>query len=153
MQWDVFTKLSTVQVQIHWIAALCALVLGAIVLIGKKGTKTHRTIGRVYVAAMVVTSVSAFFVRSLEPGEQWHIARNFSWIHLLIPFTLFYLTLAIVYIRKGRVKDHSRSMIFTYIGGILVAGAFTFLPGRHMHTLFFGDPVEVQQKIERGLKH
>jgi len=91
----------------------------------KKGYKTHRTIGRVYVAAMVVTSVSAFFVRSLEPGEQWHIARNFSWIHLLIPFTLFYLTLAIVYIRKGRVKDHYRSMIFTYIGGILVAGAFT----------------------------
>jgi hypothetical protein len=44
-------------------------------------------------------------------------------------------------------------MIWTFTGGLLIAGAFTFLPGRHMHTLFFGDPTEILQNIESNNKH
>ena len=43
-------------------------------------------------------------------------------------------------------------MIFTFIGSLVVAGIFTFLPGRHMHTVFFGDATLIRLSIEEGLK-
>jgi len=134
-------------------AALASLVFGLSIFARKKGTKVHRLTGRAYVFFMVVTAVSAFFIRSVGPNETYSLLTNFSAIHLLIPLTLVYLFLAIRAIRKGDVKAHKLSMIFTFVGGIVVAGAFTFLPGRHMHSLFFGDPVEIQQKIDQGYKH
>lgn len=153
MNWQVFTELSTLQVQIHWMAALMSLVFGLSIFVRKKGTKVHRLVGRAYVLCMVLTAVSAFFIRSSSSDEPYSLWTNFSAIHLLIPFTLFYLFMAIRAIRKGDVKTHKLSMVFTFIGGIVIAGAFTFLPGRHMHTLFFGDPVEIQQNIDKGYKH
>ena len=153
MNWQVYTELSTLQVQIHWAAALLSLLLGVIVFVRRKGNAIHRFIGRLYVLTMVVTAVSAFFIRSPGNGSALPMLEGFSAIHLLIPYTLLSLFLAIRAIRQGRVKAHKTGMILTYIGGIIIAGAFTFLPGRHMHTLFFGDPVEIQQSIDKGLKH
>lgn len=153
MNWEVYTKLSTLQVQIHWAAAVLSFVLGLLMLVRKKGTSSHKMIGRVYLVLMLVTCLSAFFVRSLDEGEQWSLFSNFSWIHLLIILTLFYLALGFKQIRQGNVKGHAGSMVAAYVGGLIIAGAFTFLPGRHMHTLFFGDPEAVQESIDRGLKH
>lgn len=153
MNWQVFTALSTLQVQIHWMAALASLLFGISIFLNKKGSSLHKAMGRLYVFCMVVTAMSAFFVRSVPTDESWSLFKHFSAIHLLIPFTLFYLAYAIFDIRRGNIKGHKLSMTFTFVGGLLIAGAFTFLPGRHMHTLFFGDPVEIQQNIEKGYKH
>jgi len=153
MNWQVFTELSTLQVQIHWVAAIASLVFGIGIFIRKKGTASHKLFGRTYVVCMVITSLSAFFIRQLEPGEVYSLWTNFSAIHLLIPFTLTYLFLAVRAIRKGNVKSHKLSMIFAFVGGIVIAGAFTFIPGRHMHSLFFGDPVAIQKKVDSGYKH
>lgn len=153
MNWQVFTHLSTLQVQIHWMAALLSLVLGLSIFVKQKGNFIHRLTGRAYVAAMVVTAVSAFFIRSPEDGSSATMFSGFSLIHLLIPFTLINLFLAIRAIRQGRVKDHKNGMILTYIGAIVIAGLFTFLPGRHMHSVFFGDPQEIQDSIQKGYKH
>jgi len=152
MNWQVFTHLSTLQVQFHWVAALLSFVFGVFVLVNKKGTSLHRFVGRLFVFFMVVTSVSAFFVRS-NYGEPYSLLSGFSWIHLLIPLTLVYLFLGIRAIRQGRVKDHRNCMVATFAGALLIAGAFTFLPGRHMHTFFFGEPSEIQKSIESGAKH
>lgn len=153
MNWQVFTELSTLQVQVHWIAAVLSLLLGVIIFVRRKGNAIHRIIGRLYVLAMVTTAVSAFFIRSPTDGQMLSLLAGFSYIHLLIPYTLLSLFLAIRAIRQGRVKAHRTGMIITYLGGIIIAGAFTFLPGRHMHTLFFGDPTEIQQDIIKGKKH
>lgn len=150
MNWQVFTALSTLQVQIHWMAAVTSLVFGLMVLARKKGTPFHRFMGRAFVFSMVVTSLSAFFVRNVEENAAYSIWADFSAIHLLIPFTLFYLFLGIRAIRRGDVKAHKFCMIFTFVGGIGIAGAFTFLPGRHMHSLFFGDPAEIQYLVDEG---
>jgi uncharacterized membrane protein len=33
---------------------------------------------------------------------------------------------------------HRFAMVSLYVGGILIAGAFTFVPGRLMYRVFFG---------------
>ncbi|MBX2880399.1 MAG: DUF2306 domain-containing protein [Granulosicoccus sp.] len=160
MNWQVFTELSTLQVQIHWMAAVISLVLGLSIFLRPKGNRLHRLTGRAYVFTLMVTAISAFFIRgpagtvnSPAVNGAASLLSGFSWIHLLIPYTLISLFMAIRAIRQGRVKDHKSGMIYTYIGALIVAGAFTFLPGRHMHTLFFGDPVMIQESIEKGFRH
>lgn len=39
---------------------------------------------------------------------------------------------------KKRNKLHKQKLIGLYIGAIVIAGSFTFFPGRFMHQLFFG---------------
>ena len=45
---------------------------------------------------------------------------------------------ALYYARRGDIARHKRAMIGTYVGAILIAGAFTLVPGRIMHAVLFG---------------
>ena len=47
---------------VHFIASLIALGAGAVVLVRPKGTPVHRLRGRVYVVALVVTSLTALLI-------------------------------------------------------------------------------------------
>jgi len=38
----------------------------------------------------------------------------------------------------GRVADHRRIMILIFSGALVIAGLFTLVPGRIMHTALFG---------------
>ena len=40
--------------------------------------------------------------------------------------------------RTHNIKRHRNAMIGLYVGGLLIAGALTFLLGRIMHRVFFG---------------
>lgn len=130
MNWDAFSGASTV-VKIHWIAAMIALALGVLMLVRKKGTTSHKAIGRAFIAIMIVTALSSFFIREINNG-------SLSWIHIFIPITFFASWEAIHYIRKGDVKRHKRAVIGMFFGALLIPGLFTFLPGRRMWMLFFG---------------
>ena len=46
--------------------------------------------------------------------------------------------LAVWRAHKHRVTDHRRIMIMTFTGALVIAGMFTLLPGRIMHTVVFG---------------
>jgi uncharacterized membrane protein len=39
---------------------------------------------------------------------------------------------------RHRVADHRRIMILIFSGALVIAGLFTFVPGRIMHTVLFG---------------
>jgi uncharacterized membrane protein len=39
---------------------------------------------------------------------------------------------------RHRVADHRRIMIMIFVGALVIAGLFTFVPGRIMHAVFFG---------------
>jgi uncharacterized membrane protein len=41
-------------------------------------------------------------------------------------------------IKSGNVKKHKSLMINLYVGGLLVAGSFTLLPGLFLGNLIFG---------------
>jgi uncharacterized membrane protein len=40
--------------------------------------------------------------------------------------------------RRGHIRAHRFAMISLYVGGILIAGAFAFSPGRMLHKWLFG---------------
>lgn len=118
-------------VQIHIISALFALALGIAMFIRKKGTRSHKLIGRLFVMAMLMTAISAIFIRYINDGQ-------FSWIHLFIPLTFFATWEAIYFIRKGNVARHKRAVTGLFFGALLIPGVFSFLPGRIMNLMVFG---------------
>ena len=119
-------------IQLHAFAAMTAFALGVIQLAAPKGTLPHRTLGWIWVALMLVVSVSAFFIHKLRLWGPW------SPIHLLAIFTLVMLPLAVLAARRHGVPHHRRGMIAIFVGGLVVAALFTFLPGRVMHAVAFG---------------
>jgi uncharacterized membrane protein len=119
-------------IQVHAFAAMAAFALGIVQFAAPKGTIPHRAVGWLWVMLMTAVAVSAFFIHEIRMWGPW------SPIHLLAIFTLTMLPLAVLHARKHRVKDHRGAMISIFIGGLVVAGAFTFLPGRIMHAVAFG---------------
>mgnify|MGYP006243035127 FL=1 len=107
---------------IHLFAALAALVLGYVNLAREKGTRTHKIIGWVWMIAMLFVTVPSFAITETNPG-------SWSWIHGLTIVTLVSMAVAIVSIRRGKVRAHANAMIGTMIGAT-IAGGFTLLPGR-----------------------
>lgn len=119
-------------IQFHLFTVVPTFFLGTwLLFLSKKGSPLHRKVGWVYLTLMTITAVAAAFVQSLHPG-------HFSWIHIFVPLTLWGVFAAIWRIRKGDVKGHQRAMLGVYFGGLIIAGALTFYPGRLMYRLFFG---------------
>jgi uncharacterized membrane protein len=119
-------------IQIHAFAAMAAFVLGIVQFTAPKGTIPHRAIGWLWVAIMAVVSVTAFFIHEIR------LWGPFSPIHLLAIFTLIMLPLAVRHARRHQVQHHSRATIGIFTGGLVIAGLFTFLPGRLMNAVAFG---------------
>lgn len=53
---------------LHVVAAVLALVCGAVVLGMRKGTQRHRRMGRAYVAAIVAMTITSFGIYQLRDG-------------------------------------------------------------------------------------
>lgn len=119
-------------IAVHMTAALGAIATGPVALWARKGAtprpKLHRAFGYAWVTLMIVTAVSAIFIRNSELA----MFAGFSPIHLLIPVTLGMLTLAFWFLAKGNITGHRKTMQRLYIGACAVAGAFTLLPGRYL---------------------
>ena len=119
-------------VKIHLVTVIPAFVIGTwLIFFSTKGARVHRGLGVVYLTLMTVTAITTLFVRVIDPGK-------LSLIHLFIPLTLGGVIMTVVALRRGNIAGHKRSMIGLYVGALLIAGGFTFLPGRLMHAVFFG---------------
>ncbi len=118
---------------LHLMFALLALVVGAIQLVSKKGTGIHKMLGYIWVIAMVVICLSSFWIKTIVPNG---IFLGFSPIHLLSIWVLFQLARGIYFARKHEIVRHRKCMIYTYVGGLLIAGAFTLMPGRFLYKVF-----------------
>ena len=119
-------------IKLHLATVLPAFAIGTwLIFFSTKGQRAHRALGALYLALMTVTAVDTFFIRSLNPPR-------LSLIHLFIPLTLFGVVGALWNVRRGDIKGHRNAMIGLYVGGLVIAGALTLLPGRLMHHLFFG---------------
>ena len=128
--WELFAALAPM-IKLHIIAAMTALLIGIVVWLRPKGVGLHKFLGWSWVTAMAVTAGSSLFIMELNRGF-------FSFIHLFAGWVLVALPMAVFAIRRKDVKTHSRNMRNLFIGGLLIAGAFSFIPGRIMFQLFFG---------------
>jgi uncharacterized membrane protein len=119
-------------IQIHAFAAIAAFGLGIVQLTAPKGTLRHRAIGWIWVVLLAMVALSSFFIHEIK------LIGPFSPIHLLSIFTLVMLPLALAHARRHEVQRHRKAMTSIFIGALVIAGAFTFLPGRIMHAVVFG---------------
>lgn len=116
--------------QVHIAGALLSFAIGTVLLLGVKGRTFHRVLGYTWIAAMSVTAISSMFLTGLN-GD------SYSFIHLLSGWTIIVLPMGLAAARRRSIAEHRKTMTGLFMGGMLIAGLFTFLPGRMMWHLFF----------------
>lgn len=109
---------------IHIVTVIPAIPLGAWVLFRRKGDALHRMLGKIWAMLMATTAISTLWF-------------SLSWIHLFTLLVLVSLPLSIWAVRRGDIAGHRQAMEGMYIG-LVVAGAFAFLPGRFLGGILFG---------------
>jgi uncharacterized membrane protein len=119
-------------IPVHAFAAMTAFALGLVQFAAPKGALPHRTVGWIWVGLMTVVAASSFWIHEIRLLGPW------SPIHLLSIFTLIVLPIAVWRARRHRIADHRRIMTMIFVGALVIAGLFTFLPGRIMHAVVFG---------------
>ncbi|NBC37134.1 hypothetical protein GTZ99_11250 [Novosphingobium sp. FSY-8] len=107
----------------HLVCALVALALTPVMLWRRRGDPPHRALGYVWVLAMTGTAALSLMVHELRPG-------HFSLIHILSVWTLINLPIIVFSARRGNIARHARAIRGMAIGGLLIAGSFTFVFNR-----------------------
>jgi len=118
----------------HLVTAISAALLGPAILLRRKGDATHRLLGRLWAELMVVTAISSAFIYSPGAGIA---GTGFSFIHIFTVWTLVNVPLGVWAARTKRIRMHRGIMTGLYVG-LLIAGGFTFIPGRLLGQLVFG---------------
>jgi len=116
----------------HAVSAIAALVIGGVQLAGPKGTRGHRVLGYAWAGSMMWVAASSFWI------HQFRIVGPWSPIHVLSAIVLVTVPIAVVHAHRGRVAAHRAGMARLYLLALIVTGLFTFLPGRIMYRLLFG---------------
>lgn len=120
-------------IQLHIFAAVTALILGPAVLYRRRRDLLHRRLGYVWVGAMAILAISSFGIPS-------HFTPiGLGPLHGFAVVTLWSLWAGVRHAIRGNRDAHEAVFRSLYTNGLLIAGAFTFLPGRTMNRAMFGD--------------
>lgn len=128
--WAIIVKQS-LAVKVHILGALFAFGIGVFQFVGPKGTTMHKILGWSWVIFMGTVAISSIFIRQLNNGQ-------FSFIHILTVITLVNLPLLVYYARMKNIKAHKGAATGLFMGALIIAGLFAFMPGRLMWEIFFG---------------
>ena len=121
----------------HLVTAFAALVLGLFMLLRRKGTPAHRTLGWCWVVLMTATALATVFIRD----DRLPNLLGYTPIHLFTVLVAVSLPMGIARIRRGNVNGHRKTMTLLYVGSCVIAGLFTLLPGRFLGSLLWGTPM------------
>ncbi|GHF01887.1 DUF2306 domain-containing protein [Thalassotalea profundi] len=119
----------------HLATVFPAFLIGTYLLLNPKGTKRHKLLGKIYMALMLLTAIVTLFMSSVVGPA---LFNHFGYIHFFSLLVFYSVPSAYFSARNGNIAKHKSSMLGLYIGGILIAGSFTFMPGRLLHSWFFG---------------
>jgi uncharacterized membrane protein len=128
------TPLYTSLAYAHLATVVPAFLIGTALLLRKKGSPSHKTWGRVYAVLMLVTSLISLAMPAVVGPR---LAGHFGFIHIFSVVVLWCIPRAVWHARRGEIAAHKGNMLGVYIGGLLVAGGFAFMPGRMLHTMLF----------------
>lgn len=120
---------------LHLATVLPAFAIGVFQLLRRKGTPSHKLLGKIYMILMLATGLITLAMPA-EVGPR--IFGHFGFIHAFSFLTLYSVPAAYFAIRRGNIKVHRANMIGLYVGGILIAGSFALAPGRMLHEWLFG---------------
>jgi uncharacterized membrane protein len=123
-----------VSIQLHAFSAMAAFAIGILQFAGPKGTLPHRAFGFLWLGLMLTVAITSFWISGHGP----RIAGPFGPIHLLSIFVLLMAPLALYWVRRRNIRGHAMTVIGMFIGGLVIAGGFTFIPGRLMNAVAFG---------------
>lgn len=119
----------------HLATVIPAALLGAYLLIARKGDPVHRRLGRVYLILMLATATISLIMPA-QVGPRW--LGHFGFIHLLSGLVLYSVVDTYRAARRGDIQQHRRTLIGLYVGAILIAGSLAvFMPGRWLHDQLF----------------
>lgn len=119
---------------IHLATVIPAVPLGGYVLWRKKGDALHKLLGKIWATLMVITAIASFWIG--EPGTGI-AATGLSFIHIFSILVLVSVPMGIWALRVGDLAGHQKAMQGMYIG-LIVAGLFSFIPGRILGVAAFG---------------
>lgn len=117
----------------HALTAIAAFVLGTVQLAAPKGVLPHKIIGYIWVALMLWTAGTSFFIFDIR------MLGPFSPIHILSVLVLFGLFSGVREARRKDVREHRKTMYMLYTSALIIAGILAFMPGRLMHSVAFGN--------------
>lgn len=126
-------------IQIHAFGAMAGFVLGLIQFAAPKGTLPHKTLGLVWIVIMAAVAISsAFIYPPPKPGDPFW--ARFTPIHIFTVLTVVGLARGVSILLRGgpRMRFHGQPFMSIFIGGLIIAGILSFLPGRIMHQVAFG---------------
>ena len=103
---------------VHVVFASTALLMGALVLLLKKGTRLHRTTGHLYFTSMLGLNLSGLFI--------FNLYGRFGPFHIMAIFSLATLLSGMVPVivrrpRGGWLELHARFMSWSYVGLLAAA--------------------------------
>lgn len=121
--------------KLHLWTILPALVIGLYIHLNTKGTSPHKYLGRVYMGLMFFTAAVSLFM-SARVGPT--LFGHFGFIHVFSIIVLYEIPMAYLAARSGDIIRHRSYMVGLYFGGLMLAAALALMPGRTIHTYFFG---------------
>jgi uncharacterized membrane protein len=117
--------------QLHVAAAVLALIIGVVIFTFRKGTGFHRFLGWSWVGSMIIVAATSIAMIA-------DFKNGINALHAFTAITVVSLWAGLTGIRRGNVGQHAGSMIGLYVGGLIIAGGFAFIPGRTMWNVVFG---------------
>jgi uncharacterized membrane protein len=119
----------------HLATVLPAFLIGTYMMIARKGDRFHRMLGKVYMGLMLSTATITLFMPAVVGPK---LLNHFGFIHIFSALALISVPQAYFAARSHNIKAHKSAMIGLYVGGLIIAGGFAFMPGRLLHSLLFG---------------
>ena len=117
-------------VGLHLATIGVALALTPVMFLRQRGDQPHRYLGRIWVAAMLLTALFSFFVRSPHNG-------GWSPIHLLSFWVVIQAPLIYWSAKTHNIKRHRGTVRGMVFGALLIAGFFTFPFNRQLGQWLF----------------
>jgi len=131
-------------IAVHMTAAILAVVTGPVALWARRGRqqrpRLHRAFGHAWVTLMLVTALSALFIRDRSLPN----IAGYTPVHLLVPVVLAMLFVSFRKLARRDIAGHRRTMQILYFSACIVAGALTLLPQRYLGQQVWGYVSDLQ---------